>query len=435
MIACSPDVICGSSSGVEHNLAKVRVEGSNPFFRSFFFCVYNTIFFEAIQKVKKEGRYRTFMNLSRISAEFPYAYNQSDGKKIIIWCSNDYLGMGQDSTVLNQMCGTIHEMGAGAGGTRNISGTNKEVVKLESSIADLHQKESALSFVCGYMANYTSIYTLLSILPNSVVFSDSLNHASIIDGINASKRRKFIFRHNDILHLEHLLQSVDKDIPKIIIFESIYSMDGDVAPIKEICDLAEKYDALTYIDEVHAVGMYGKRGGGITEQEKLSERITIIQGTLAKAYGVIGGYIAASSLVVDVIRSYASGFIFTTALPPSIANAAAMSIEHLKNSVEERRKHSLVVRKVKSALSEAGIGFLKNDTHIVPVIVGDPELSSKCSSILLKEYDIFIQHINYPTVPRGTERLRITPTPQHTDVMIGRLVKALSEVFSRLNIK
>ena len=397
--------------------------------------MYNNIFLGAIDKVKKEGRYREFTNLSRISGEFPYACNQSNNNKVIIWCSNDYLGMGQNLHIINSMQETISEMGVGAGGTRNISGNNKEVVALEKSIADLHQKEAGLSFVCGYMANYASLYTLLSIMPESVVFSDSLNHASIIDGIRASNRKKFIFRHNDIVHLESLLKKIDISIPKMIVFESVYSMDGDIAPIAQICDLAERYNAITFIDEVHAVGMYGKRGGGITEQDDLAHRLTIIQGTMAKAYGAMGGYIAASSTIVDVVRSYAPGFIFTTALPPVIATAGRESIEHLKHSNTERQQHQSVVSKMKITLKKAGIPFLDNNTHIVPVIIGDPDLCRMCSKILLDEYGIFIQHINYPTVPKGTERLRITPTPQHTESMIAALVKALTEIFIRLGLK
>ncbi|MBQ4875255.1 MAG: 5-aminolevulinate synthase [Rickettsiaceae bacterium H1] len=396
---------------------------------------YNDIFSNAVEKVKKEGRYRKFTNLSRISGEFPYAYNKPSERKVVIWCSNDYLGMGQNQKITNEMCETIWNMGAGAGGTRNISGTNKEVVELESSIADLHNKESALSFVCGYMANYASLYTLLTIMPDSLVFSDSLNHASIIDGIKASKRKKFIFQHNNVSHLESLLKSVDISVPKLVVFESIYSMDGDIAPIKEICDMANRYNALTYIDEVHAVGMYGKRGGGMTEQENLTDFLTIIQGTMAKAYGIMGGYIASSSLIIDLIRSYAPGFIFTTALPPVIATAGKMSIEHLKISNKERENHRLVVQKVKSKLNKGGIRFLDNNTHIVPVMINDPYLSAESSRILLEDYGIFIQNINYPTVPKGTERLRITPTPQHTNAMIEHLVQSLSEVFVRLGIR
>ncbi len=397
--------------------------------------MYHNIFSESINQLKSESRYRRFVNLSRISGQFPYAYNRANGKKIIIWCSNDYLGMGQHDEVADEMCKTIRNNGAGAGGTRNISGSNQEVTKLECSIADLHKKESALSFVCGYMANYASLYTLLKILPNAVVFSDSLNHASIIDGISASKRKKFIFEHNNTSHLESLLASVDRSIPKLIVFESVYSMDGDIAPIKRVCDLADKYDALTYIDEVHAVGMYGASGAGIAEREGLADRITVIQGTMAKAYGVMGGYIASSELIIDVVRSYAPGFIFTTALPPVIATAGRMSIEHLKVSNEEREAQRRVVKKVKEKLLVAGIQFLDYGTHIIPVMINDPDLCYKCSQILLEKHGIFIQNINYPTVPKGTDRLRITPTPQHTDSMVEHLVESLSAVFNQLNIK
>jgi 5-aminolevulinate synthase len=301
-------------------------------------------------------------------------------------------------------------------------------------MADLHKKEAALSFVCGYLANLTSIATLLSVMPNSIVFSDEFNHSSIIEGIKHGKREKHIFKHNDLNHLRQLLENTEKNAPKIIVFESVYSMDGDIAPIKEICDLADKYNALTYIDEVHAVGMYGNSGGGIAEQEGLSDRLTIIQGTFAKAYAALGGYVASTKIIVDVIRSYAPGFIFTTSLPPAVAAAAKSSVSYLRTSDKERLGQRKNVAKVKEALRKNGIKFLDNNTHIVPVIIGDPDLCKAASQMILKDHKIFIQYINYPTVPKNTERLRITPTPQHTDEMIEKLIYALNDVFTRLGI-
>ncbi|QHD65439.1 5-aminolevulinate synthase [Neorickettsia findlayensis] len=393
---------------------------------------YSGVFAQALDTIKNEKRYREFVNLARISGEFPCAINEETNERIVIWCSNDYLGMGQNFTVCDSMKETIDRMGAGAGGTRNISGNNKEVVLLEKTIAKLHQKEAALSFVCGYVANLASISTIISLMKDCIAFSDQYNHSSIIEGIRSSRCEKRIFRHNDIDHLEELLSQVPKEAYKIIIFESVYSMDGDVAPIKEICDLAEKYNALTYIDEVHAVGMYGEHGGGITEEMGLINRVDIIQGTLAKAYGVVGGYIAAKADIIDVVRSHASGFIFTTALPPVIANAGRASITHLYNSDEERKKQKENVAKLKAMFKANNIPYKDAPTHIIPVIVGHPEECKYASKTLLEEFKIFIQHINYPTVPRGTERLRITPTPQHTDTMMEELVFALKEVLGRI---
>lgn len=397
---------------------------------------YKNIFAAAIQHVKDEGRYREFTNFGRIAGEFPQANNyHNHGKAVTLWCSNDYLGMGQHPDVIAAMNIAASEMGAGAGGTRNISGTNKAVVSLEAELADLHHKDAALVFVCGYLANQATLSTLCNILPDVAIFSDSQNHASMIEGIRNSRKEKFIFRHNDLEHLESLLQSVEPSRPKLIAFESVYSMDGDIAPIKEICELADQYQAITYLDEVHAVGMYGSRGGGVAEERGLMERITIIQGTLAKAYGVLGGYIASDALLVDVIRSYAPGFIFTTALPPSLAAAAAQSIHHLKESNKEREGQRASVAKLRAKLDEAGIPYIKNESHIVPVMICDPDLCREASQILLNEFNIFVQHINYPTVPKGTERLRITPTPLHTDDMIDHLVAGLVEVFNRLDLK
>lgn len=396
---------------------------------------YTEVFSKAITNIKNEKRYREFINIARISGEFPYAINEETKEKIIIWCSNDYLGMGQHFMVCDAMKNAISAMGAGSGGTRNISGNNKEIVQLELEIADLHQKESALSFVCGYVANMASISTIMALMPGAIAFSDQDNHSSIIEGIKNSRCQKHIFRHNDLGHLEELLKQTPYEQYKMIIFESVYSMDGDIAPIVEICALAKKYNALTYIDEVHAVGMYGTRGGGISETLGLTQELDIIQGTLAKAYGVIGGYIAASAEIIDVVRSYASGFIFTTSLPPVVAAAARSSISYLKTSNKEREGQQENVQKLKQLLHAANINFIDNPTHIIPVIIGDPELCKLASQILLKKYKIFIQYINYPTVPKGTERLRITPSPNHTEEMMLELVNALKSVFLELNIQ
>jgi 5-aminolevulinate synthase len=396
---------------------------------------YEQYFTSAVEKVKSEGRYRQFTDIGRQAGSFPMATNYSDGeKKITIWCSNDYLGMGQHPKVVEAATQALQHMGTGAGGTRNIAGNNHAVVLLEESLADLHQKEKALAFVCGYVANQATLSTLSLIMPDAVIFSDQLNHASMIDGMRAGKAERKIFRHNDVAHLEELLKQTAPHRPKLIAFESVYSMDGDIAPIEKICDLADKYDALTYIDEVHAVGMYGPRGGGICDREQLMSRITIIQGTLAKAYGGLGGYIASNEKLVDAIRSYAPGFIFTTALPPSVAAGVTASIEHLKSSSWERERQQERVAKLKSMLRQCNIPFLDNQTHIIPVIIGDPDLCRNASEMLMSEFNIYVQHINFPTVARGTERLRITPTPFHTDEMMEKLVDALIEVFDRLTL-
>ncbi len=396
---------------------------------------YNKYFSDAIDKLKNEGRYRVFTDLARYAGKFPMAKDYSAGKDVTIWCSNDYLGMGQHPDVIRAIEEAAKEMGAGAGGTRNIAGNNHAVVALEHELADLHNKERALAFVCGYVANEATLSTLAKVLPNAITFSDQCNHASMIQGIKAGNSEKKIFRHNDVAHLEELLQSSDPSRPKIIAFESVYSMDGDIAPIKEICDLADKYNAITYLDEVHAVGMYGQRGGGVAEREGLMDRVTIIQGTLAKAFGVMGGYIASDASLVDVIRSYAPGFIFTTALPPSLASAATASIRHLKKSNVERESQQERADRLKSMLRQCNIPFINTATHIVPVMVGDPDLCRQASEILSAEFNIFVQHINFPTVPRGTERLRITPGPFHTDQMMEELVDALCSVFDRLEIR
>ncbi|MGL9725236.1 MAG: 5-aminolevulinate synthase [Wolbachia sp.] len=389
---------------------------------------YEEIFSSKIKDIKEEGRYREFTHFASLPGKLPYIMDYERNREVIVWCSNNYLGMSQNESVI----AAIQNSSVGAGGTRNISGTTKEVVELEKSLADLHQKEAALTFACGYLANQTTLSTLSSVIPDVVIFSDEKNHSSMIEGIKSGKRPKHIFRHNDIDHLEQLLRSIDIKTPKIIVLESIYSMDGDVAPLKAICDLADQYNAITYLDEVHAVAMYGPRGGGIAEREGLMDRITVIQGTLSKAFGVMGGYIASSKSLVDVIRSSAPGFIFTTAMSPVLAAAAKASVEHLKSSNVEREKQKQAAEKVKDSLRKAGINFIQTETHIIPIIIGDSELSKKASKLLFDEYGIYVQHINYPTVPKGTERFRITPTPYHTDEMIDHLTESLVKVFEKL---
>lgn len=396
---------------------------------------YDHFFSQAIDNIKAEGRYRRFIDLGRYAGNFPVARNYSGQHDVTLWCSNDYLGMGQHPKVIEAAIEATKTMGTGAGGTRNIAGNNHALVLLEEELADLHQKESALVFTSGYIANEATLSTLARILPDVVIFSDQCNHASMIEGIRNSRVEKKIFQHNDLAHLESLLQQTDISRPKIIAFESLYSMDGDIAPIKKFCELAERYNALTYLDEVHAVGMYGARGGGVSERDGVAGRVNIIQGTLGKAFGVMGGYIAADHAIVDTIRSYASGFIFTTALPPALAAASVASIRHLKESQAERRGHQERVQKLKNELTLAGIEFMPNESHIVPILIGDPVLCRQASDILLEQFHIFVQHINYPTVPRGTERLRITPSPLHTDQMIAELVQALKSVFAQLNVK
>jgi 5-aminolevulinate synthase len=396
---------------------------------------YQKYFTDAIDRLKAEGRYRIFTEVERYVGQFPEARDHTRGKDVTIWCSNDYLGMGQHPEVIKAMEDAARNSGAGAGGTRNIAGNNYEVIRLEEEIADLHGKEKALAFVCGYVANEATLSTLATIMPDAVTYSDQMNHASMIQGIKAGRSEKHIFRHNDVGHLEELLKQSDINRPKIIAFESVYSMDGDVSPIGKICDLADKYNAITYLDEVHAVGMYGPRGGGIAERDGVAERVTIIQGTLAKAFGVIGGYIATDATLIDVIRSYAPGFIFTTALPPSIAAAAKTSIRHLKTSSIEREKQQEKAERLKSMLRQCKVPFIDSETHIVPVMVGEANLCREASELLADEYGIYVQYINFPTVPRGTERLRITPGPLHTDEMMEKLVEALCRVFDKLKIK
>ncbi|MDC0989605.1 5-aminolevulinate synthase [Rhodospirillales bacterium] len=398
---------------------------------------YESFFAEKIGDLKSEGRYRIFADLEREYGNFPVAKNyQSKGaEKVTVWCSNDYLGMGQNSLVVDAMREALERCGAGAGGTRNISGTNHYHILLEEELANLHQKEASLIFTSGYVANLTTLSTIGQMLPNCVMLSDSNNHNSMIAGIRHSRSEKIIFKHNDVVDLENKLLGLDKNRPKVIAFESVYSMDGDIAPIKEICDLAEKYGALTFLDEVHAVGLYGANGAGVAERDNLMDRIDILQGTLAKGFGVVGGYIAASNNLCDFIRSYGDGFIFSTSMPPAVAAGALTSVKHVKAHPELRSQHQERAAKLKSMLGNAGIPFMPSVTHIVPVLVGDPVLCKQASDELLYNHGIYVQPINYPTVPRGTERLRFTPTPLHNDELMVNLVKALTTVWRDLGIK
>jgi 5-aminolevulinate synthase len=397
---------------------------------------YQTFFRSALDALKDERRYRVFADIERLAGCFPAAlWHKPNGpREIVVWCSNDYLGMGQHPAVVAAMTETAQRMGAGAGGTRNISGNSHPVVLLEAELADLHGKEAALAFTSGYISNQAGIATIARLIPDCLVLSDAFNHNSMIEGVRQSGREKAIFRHNDLPHLEELLVRAGRERPKLIVFESVYSMDGDVAPIQRICDLAERHGAMTYIDEVHAVGMYGPRGGGVAERDGAMHRIDVIEGTLAKAFGVMGGYIAASAAIVDAVRSYAPGFIFTTALPPAVAAAAAASVRHLKCSSVEREAQRRQVARTKAALARAGLPLLTTDTHIVPVMVGDAEACKAATDRLLDRHGIYIQPINYPTVRRGTERLRITPTPFHSDAHIEALAEALVEVWSALGL-
>jgi 5-aminolevulinate synthase len=389
-----------------------------------------------LESVHREGRYRIFTDLERHADRPPYAtwHNAGACREVVVWCSNDYLGMGRHSAVIGAMVETALRVGAGAGGTRNISGNSHAVVALEAELADLHRKEAALACTSGYVANEAALGTIGRLLPNCLILSDEKNHASMIAGIRASGADKRIFRHNDLGHLEALLEEAGDSRPKVIAFESLYSMDGDIAPIGRICDLAAKFRALTYLDEVHAVGLYGLRGAGIAERDGVMDRVDVIEGTLAKGFGVVGGYIASDAVICDAIRSAAPSFIFTTAMPPAVAAAATESIKHLKRSLAERIAHWLQVEKTRRALREARIPMMSSQSHIIPVLVGDPELCREASTLLLERFGIYIQPINYPTVPRGTERLRITPTPFHKDRLIVDLADALREVWNILGL-
>lgn len=399
---------------------------------------YNQIFDQAIDRLHSEGRYRVFIDIMRNKGAYPNArcfHGHNGPKPITVWCSNDYLAMGQHPKVISAMEEALHDVGAGSGGTRNIGGNTHFHVQLEEELADLHDKEGALLFTSGYVSNDATLSTLAKLLPGCVIFSDSLNHASMIAGIRNSGCEKRVFNHNDMAHLEELLAAEDPDTPKLIAFESVYSMDGDVAPIHDICDLADKYNALTYIDEVHAVGMYGKRGGGISERDEAADRIDIIEGTLGKAFGVMGGYIAADTKIIDVIRSYAPGFIFTTSLSPVLVAGVLASVRHLKGSSVEREAQQANASALKKHFRDAGLPVMESTTHIVPLMVGDPVRAKKISDILLAEYGVYVQPINFPTVPRGTERLRFTPGPAHTDAMMAELTKALVEIWDRLEMR
>ena len=392
---------------------------------------YSARFQELLTEMKLDGRYRTFAELERIAGEFPTAlWHRPDGEtqKVTVWCSNDYLGMGQHPDVLAAMHEAIDLSGAGTGGTRNISGTNRQHVALETELADLHGKEAALIFTSGWISNLAALGTLGRVLPNCAIFSDAQNHNSMIEGIRRSGAEKFIFRHNDVAHLDELMSSVDPERPKIVAFESVYSMDGDIAPIAAICDVAEKHGALTYLDEVHAVGLYGKCGGGVAEREGLAHRLTVIEGTLAKAFGVMGGYVTGPSLLIDVIRSMADSFIFTTSLCPHLAAGALAAIQHVKAHPEDRDRQAANATRLKAMLRDAGLPVLDTPSHILPVIVGDAHLCRRISERLLAEHAIYVQPINYPTVARGQERLRITPTPFHTEAHMRSLIDALLEV-------
>ena len=398
---------------------------------------YDQIFDTAIERLHSEGRYRVFIDILRNKGSYPNARcfaGHNGPQNITVWCSNDYLAMGQHPKVIAAMEEALHDVGAGSGGTRNIGGNTHYHVDLEAELADLHGKDGALLFTSGYVSNDATLSTLAKVLPGCVIFSDELNHASMIAGIRNSGAEKLVFRHNDLAHLEELLAAEDPDVPKLIAFESVYSMEGDVAPIHAICDLADTYNALTYIDEVHAVGMYGPRGGGITDRDEAAHRIDIIEGTLGKAFGVMGGYIAADNRIIDVIRSYAPGFIFTTSLSPVLVAGVLASVRHLKASSAEREAQQANAAMLKALMRDAGLPVMNSTTHIVPLMVGDPVKAKKIADVLLAEYGVYVQPINYPTVPRGTERLRFTPGPAHTETMMRELTTALTEIWQRLDL-
>ena len=397
---------------------------------------YDRYFTATLSRLQDERRYRVFADLERIAGRFPYAvcHSLEARPEVVVWCSNDYLGMGQHPKVTAALVETAVRLGVGAGGTRNIAGTNHPLVELERELADLHRKEAALVFTSGYVSNLTGIATTAKLIPNCLILSDALNHNSVIEGVRRSGCDKLIWRHNDVEHLERLLCDVGAARPKLIVFETLYSMDGDVAPLHRICDLAKRHGAMTYADEVHAVGMYGPRGAGVAERDGVMHRIDVIEGTLAKAFGCIGGYLAGSNALIDAVRSHAPGFIFTTALPPGICAAATAAIRHLKSSNAEREAHQQCAARVKSVLKAAGLPVMPTDTHIVPVLVGDAERCKAASDLLLTDHRIYIQPINYPTVPRGAERLRITPTPNHDEELIGALAAALVDVWNRLGL-
>ncbi|HMC92121.1 MAG TPA: 5-aminolevulinate synthase [Allosphingosinicella sp.] len=399
---------------------------------------YNRIFAAAIDRLHDEGRYRVFIDILRNKGSFPNARcfaGHNGPKPITVWCSNDYLGMAQHPAVVEAMEAALHDVGAGSGGTRNIGGNTHYHIDLEAELADLHGKEAALLFTSGYISNEATLSTLGKLLPGCIIFSDELNHASMIAGIRNSGCEKRVFRHNDLAHLEAMLADAPEETPKLIAFESVYSMDGDVAPIAEICDLADKYNAITYLDEVHAVGMYGPRGGGISERDEVAHRVTVIEGTLGKAFGVMGGYIAADRNIVDVVRSYAPGFIFTTSLSPVLAAGVLASVRHLKQSSAEREAQQAHAAVLKALFAEAGLPAMPSVTHIVPLLVGCPIKAKRISDILLAEYGIYVQPINFPTVPRGTERLRFTPGPSHSEEMMHELATALVEIWDRLEMR
>ena len=399
---------------------------------------YKAAFKGAVERVRSEGRYRVFADLKRHRGQFPRATWTSPEtgaeSEVVVWCSNDYLGQGQNPVVTEAMKAAIDAHGSGSGGTRNISGTNHSHVELEAELADLHGKEAALLFTSGYVSNEATLSTLYNILPGLIIFSDSENHASMIAGIRAGRGEKHVFRHNDLVHLEALLTAAPVDAPKLIAFESVYSMDGDIADIPAIVALAERFGAMTYLDEVHAVGMYGQRGGGVAERDGVMDQIDICEGTLGKAFGVMGGYIAADTVIVDAIRSYAGGFIFTTSLPPALTAGAAASVRYLKAHNEVRIAHQERAATLKRMMVEAGLPVMPSTSHIVPVLVGDPVHCKLVSDLLLSDYGVYVQPINYPTVARGTERLRFTPTPFHTDEMMRDLVNALSKLWAHCNV-